>query len=155
MRAIRFDAFGDPSVFEAIEVASPVADKRTALVRVMAASINSSDVKNIAGAMKQTTLPRTPGRDYAGVVEAGPPNGSAEVWGTGGDTGLTREGTHAEMIVAPVESLRRKPDTLDFDQAASIGVNYLAALRPHESTSPRLGITDYRAGGRRRTSRPL
>jgi NADPH:quinone reductase len=38
----------------------------------MAASINPSDVKNVAGAMKQTTLPRVPGQDYAGVVEAGP-----------------------------------------------------------------------------------
>ena len=37
-----------------------------ALVRVMAASVNPSDVKNVAGAMKQTTLPRIPGRDFAG-----------------------------------------------------------------------------------------
>jgi NADPH:quinone reductase-like Zn-dependent oxidoreductase len=36
---------------------------------VTAASINPSDVKNVAGAMEGTTLPRTPGRDFAGVVE--------------------------------------------------------------------------------------
>ena len=73
MRAIRFKAFGDPSVLELAEVVAPATDKTTALVRVMAASINPSDVKNVAGAMKQTTLPSTPGRDFAGVVEAGPP----------------------------------------------------------------------------------
>jgi len=66
--AIRFRNFGDPSVLEVTEVATPAADEKTALVRVVAASINPSDVKNVAGAMKQTTLPRTPGRDYAGVV---------------------------------------------------------------------------------------
>jgi len=38
----------------------------------MAASVNPSDVKNIAGRMEQTTHPRVPGRDYAGVVIDGP-----------------------------------------------------------------------------------
>jgi NADPH2:quinone reductase len=128
MRAIRFKAFGDPSVLELADLAGPAPSESTALVRVMAASINPSDVKNVAGAMKQTTLPRIPGRDFAGVVEAGPAEWiGAEVWGTGGDTGFTRDGTHAEMIAVPVASLRRKPDTLSFDQAASVGVNYMAA----------------------------
>src|SRR5271169_3219358 len=128
MRAIRFKAFGDPSVLELAEVAAPSVGETAALVRVMAASINPSDVKNVAGAMKQTTLPRIPGRDFAGVVEVGPSEWiGAEVWGTGGDAGFTRDGTHAEMLAVPVASLRRKPETLSFDQAASVGVNYLAA----------------------------
>ena len=128
MRAIRFASFGDPSVLELVEVAAPTAGEGTALVRVIAASINPSDVKNVAGAMKQTTLPRIPGRDFAGVVEAGPAAWiGAEVWGTGGDTGFTRDGTHAELIAVPVTSLRRKPEVLSFDQAAAIGVNYMAA----------------------------
>ena len=126
--------FGDPSVLEVVEAAAPTADERTAVVRIMAASINPSDVKNVAGAMTQTTLPRIPGRDYAGVVEAGPAEWiGAEVWGTGGDTGFIRDGTHAEMIAVPVASLRRKPDTLSFDEAASVGVNYLAAWRGIEA----------------------
>ncbi|HEX2942647.1 MAG TPA: zinc-binding alcohol dehydrogenase family protein [Rhodopila sp.] len=128
MRAIRFEAFGNPSVLQQVNIAPPSADAGSALVRVMAASINPSDVKNVAGAMTQTTLPRIPGRDYAGIVEAGPSAWiGAEVWGTGGDTGFTRDGTHAELLAVPVESLRRKPATLSFDQAASVGVNYIAA----------------------------
>jgi NADPH2:quinone reductase len=128
MRAIRFRAFGAPSVLELAEMAEPDSDESTALVRVLAASINPSDVKNVAGAMKQTTLPRIPGRDFAGVVERGPVEWiGAEVWGTGGDVGFTRDGTHAEVIAAPVGSLRRKPDALSFDQAASVGVNFVAA----------------------------
>jgi NADPH2:quinone reductase len=128
MRAIRFEAFGDPSVLEMVEMAAPAVPGEAALVRVIAASINPSDVKNIAGAMKQTTLPRIPGRDFAGIVETGPVQWiGAEVWGTGGDTGFTRDGTHAELIAVPVTSLRRKPSSLSFDQAASVGVNYMAA----------------------------
>lgn len=128
MRAVRFEAFGDPSVLTVADMPAPDAEEGAALVRIMAASINPSDVKNVAGAMHQTTLPRTPGRDYAGVVEQGPADWlGAEVWGTGGDVGFTRDGTHAELIAAPVASLRRKPETLSFDQAASVGVNYMAA----------------------------
>jgi NADPH:quinone reductase len=128
MRAMRFEAFGDPSVLHLENVPAPAIGENAALVRVMSASINPSDVKNVAGAMRQTTLPRIPGRDYAGIVEAGPAEWvGAEVWGTGGDVGFTRDGTHAELISVPVASLRRKPERLSFDDAASIGVNYMAA----------------------------
>jgi NADPH:quinone reductase len=142
MRAIRFEAFGDPSVLKVAEVAPPATNEQTALVRVMAASINPSDVKNVAGAMKQTTLPRIPGRDFAGVVEAGPAEWiGAEVWGTGGDAGFTRDGTHAELIAVPVASLRRKPDTLSFDEAASVGVNFVAAWCGIEAAGLKAGET--------------
>src|ERR1700739_3674192 len=122
MRAIRFDAFGDPSVLKVVEMPAPAADESTALVRVMAASINPSDIKNVAGGMKQTTLPRIPGRDFSGVVEEGPAQWiGAEVWGTGGDAGSSRDGSHAELIAVPLPSLRRKPDALSFEQAAAGG----------------------------------
>jgi len=142
MRAVRFKAFGDPSVLQLTEVAIPAVAETMALVKVMAASINPSDVKNVAGAMTQTTLARIPGRDFAGIVEAGPPDWiGAAVWGTGGDTGFTRDGTHAEMIAVPVASLRRKPDTLSFDQAASVGVNYMAAWCGLEAAGLKAGET--------------
>jgi NADPH:quinone reductase-like Zn-dependent oxidoreductase len=142
MRAVRFEVFGDPSVLKVVEAPAPAVDEETALVRVIAASINPSDVKNVAGAMKQTTLPRIPGRDYAGLIEAGPADWiGAEVWGTGGDVGFTRDGTHAELIAVPAASLRRKPDNLSFDEAASVGVNYIAAWCGVEATSLKAGET--------------
>jgi NADPH:quinone reductase-like Zn-dependent oxidoreductase len=52
-----------------VEVATLVVDERTAVVRIVAASINPSDIKNIAGAMQRKALPRIPGRDYSCVVE--------------------------------------------------------------------------------------
>src|ERR1700761_8623315 len=128
MKAASFTRFGGPDVLTVADLPDPVPGPDEARIRVEAASINPSDVKNVAGAMSQTTLPRVPGRDFAGLVEVGPSEWiSAEVWGTGGDTGFTRDGTHAELIAAPVASLRRMPKTLSFDEAASIGVNYVAA----------------------------
>lgn len=129
MRAAQFTTFGALDRLAVVDVPLPPAiGDHEALVRVEASSINPSDVKNVGGAMSQTTLPRVPGRDYAGVVERGPLSWlGAEVWGTGGDVGFTRDGAHAEFIVVPVASLRRKPARLSFDQAASVGVNFLAA----------------------------
>lgn len=126
--ALRFDSFGGPEVLAMgrVPVASPAAGE--ALVRVRAASVNPSDVKNVAGRMKQTVPPRTPGRDFAGLVMAGPAEWlGAEVWGTGGDIGFTRDGSHAVWLRLPVAALSRKPANLSFAQAGAVGVNYVTA----------------------------
>lgn len=128
MRALEFRHFGDPSRLQLVDRPDPHAAGDTAVVRVEAASINPSDVKNVAGAMPQTSLPRIPGRDYSGVVIEGPIDWiGAAVWGTGGDTGFTRDGTHAELVAVPVASLARKPERLSHEQAASVGVTFLTA----------------------------
>src|ERR1700755_2999881 len=142
MNALQIRQFGTPETLELVTRAKPALGPGMALVRIEAASINPTYVKNVAGAMKQTTLPRIPGRDYAGVVEEGPVEWiGAEAWEKGGDTGFTRDGTHAELIAVPVASLRRKPDILSFDQAASVGVNYMAAWCGIEAAGLRAGET--------------
>jgi NADPH:quinone reductase-like Zn-dependent oxidoreductase len=128
MRAIEFRQFGDVTQLHLVERPDPHATDSTAVVRVEAASINPSDVKNVAGRMAQTTLPRIPGRDYSGVVAEGPAEWiGAAVWGTGGDVGFTRDGTHAEYIEVPRVSLVRKPGLLSHEAAASCGVTFLTA----------------------------
>ena len=57
MRALQFTRFGDPSVLQLIERTTPGAVSGTVVIQVKAASINPSDVKNVAGAMEATTLP--------------------------------------------------------------------------------------------------
>jgi NADPH:quinone reductase-like Zn-dependent oxidoreductase len=140
--ALRFDAFGGPEALRAVALAVPEPGPEEALVAVHAAAINPSDVKNLAGRMRQTVPPRTPGRDFAGVVVAGPPAWlGAEVWGTGGDIGFTRDGSHAAYLCLPVAALSRKPQNLSFEQAGAVGVNYIsawigldyAAIRPGET----------------------
>jgi NADPH2:quinone reductase len=145
MRALRFDVFGAPSVLHLADVADPVAGDGFAVVRVTAASINPSDVKNVAGVMEGTTLPRTPGRDFAGVVESGSPEWAGrEVFGTGGDLGFTVDGTHAERLLVPFSALTPKPARFSAAEAASVGVTAVvawlglieyAALQPGESVA--------------------
>ncbi len=78
--------------------------------------------------MENTTLPRTPGRDFAGVVVAGEPNLiGTEVWGTGGDIGFIRDGSHASHLVLPVVAIQPKPKNISMIQAATIGVRYITA----------------------------
>jgi NADPH:quinone reductase-like Zn-dependent oxidoreductase len=128
MQVIEFKEFGNPSQLHLAERPLPQADANNAVVRVEAASVNPSDVKNVAGRMSQTTLPRVPGRDYSGVVVDGPKDWiDKEVWGTGGDVGFTRDGSHAEYIQVPIASLVRKPETLSHEQAGSVGVTFVTA----------------------------
>jgi NADPH2:quinone reductase len=130
MQVIQFKQFGDPSQLELVERPRLKADGENAIVRVEAASVNPSDVKNLAGRMPQTTLPRVPGRDYSGVVVDGPDDWlGQEVWGTGGDVGFTRDGTHAEYIAVPRSSLVRKPAKLSHEEAGSAGVTFITAWR--------------------------
>ncbi|HVE06318.1 MAG TPA: zinc-binding alcohol dehydrogenase family protein [Paraburkholderia sp.] len=128
MKAVQFKSFGEPGVLEYVELATPSADADHAVVRIEAASVNPSDVKNVAGHFAHTVPPRVPGRDFSGVVTDGPSQWiGAEVWGTGGDIGFTRDGTHAQFIRVPLASLARKPANLSHEQAASIGVNFVVA----------------------------
>jgi NADPH2:quinone reductase len=128
MKALRFNSFGDVSVLRVEELPTPAPGPDEVLVQVHASSINPSDVKNVQGKMKQITLPRTPGQDFAGVVVAGDKRLiGQEVWGTGGDVGFTRDGSHAEFIVIPRRGARPKPKSLSMIEAASVGRNYVTA----------------------------
>jgi NADPH:quinone reductase-like Zn-dependent oxidoreductase len=100
-----------------------------ALVRVAAAGVNPSDVKAAIGLMAQAVFPRTPGRDYAGTVAAGPAEWvGREVWGSGGDIGITRDGSHGGWLRLPVAALREKPARLTMDEAGSVGVPFVTAV---------------------------
>lgn len=48
MRALSFDRFGDPCVLQVADIADPITDNGDAVIAVKAASVNPSDVKNVA-----------------------------------------------------------------------------------------------------------
>jgi NADPH:quinone reductase len=127
MKALRFAEFGPPSVLRIEEVAIPQPAEGEALIRVKAAAINPSDVGNVAGRFKATTLPRTPGRDFAGIVVKGKQHEGEEVWGSSSSLGIVQDGSHAEYVVAPIEALSIKPKSLSMAQAAAIGVPFITA----------------------------
>src|SRR5271156_1262010 len=123
MKALRFSHYGPPSVLSLRDCEIPKPGPGESLVRVEAAAINPSDVKNVAGAFK-APLPRTPGRDYAGLVVAGEGKGR-EVWGSGPAFGAERDGSHAQLVLLRSEWLADKPAQLTMEQASAIGVPFL------------------------------
>ncbi len=109
MKAIRIIKFGSAADLRLEEVQLPNPGPNDVLVRIAAASINPSDLKNVQGFMHQTALPLTPGRDFAGTVTAGKADLiGMQVWGTGGDLGFTRDGTHAEYVLLPAGAVVKR-----------------------------------------------
>ena len=137
MKALRFAKTGDLAHLSLAEMPRPAAAAGEVLVSIKSAGLNKSDVSNVMGGHPYTTLPRTPGRDFAGVVERGPQAlvGRA-VWGTGNEIGFTRDGSHAEFIVLPADAVALKPQRLAFEEAASCGVPYITAWHALEAIVP-------------------
>src|ERR1700733_8759921 len=115
---------------------APVIEKRVltrgpndAIVEIKAAGVNPSDVKATTGLMPYAIFPRTPGRDFAGVVVDGPPEWiGREVFGSSGDLGIRRDGTHATHLVVETAALVEKPASISMEEAAGIGVPFVTAI---------------------------
>ena len=129
---------------------APVVEKRTlsraaneVLIEVKAAAVNPSDVKAATGLMAYAVFPRTSGRDYAGVVIDGPPGTvGREVFGSSGDLGIRRDGTHATHLAVEAEATVEKPKGLSWEEAAGIGVPFVTAAEGfRRSGMPRPGET--------------
>ena len=123
---------------KASDVASlaPVLQRRTlsradheVLIEVRAAAVNPSDVKAATGLMSYAVFPRTPGRDYAGVVIDGPPDTiGREVFGSSGDLGIRRDGTHATHLAVEADAVVMKPAGMSWEEAAGLGVPFVTAM---------------------------
>jgi NADPH2:quinone reductase len=109
----------------------------SAVVEIRSAGVNPSDVKAVLGAMPHAVWPRTPGRDYAGVVVEGPRHlVGKEVWGSGGELGIRRDGTHARYLVLPAVNLREKPATVSLVEAGAVGVPFITAYEGLREAGP-------------------
>ncbi|HEV7881363.1 zinc-binding alcohol dehydrogenase family protein, partial [Bradyrhizobium sp.] len=123
---------------KAAEVAAlaPAIEKRTltrgpndVVLEIKAAGVNPSDVKAATGLMPYAVFPRTPGRDFAGVVIDGLPEWvGREVFGSSGHLGIRRDGTHATHLVVEAAALVDKPAAISMEEAAGIGVPFVTAI---------------------------
>lgn len=130
MRALRLTASnGSTPCLTLTTLPKPTLPPNTVLVKIQAAGINPSDVLNANGVFHHQEFPRVPGRDYAGIVEAGPAEFvGQEVYGDSGNSlGFSIDGTHAEYCVIPSASITIKPSSLSFAQAATISVPFTTA----------------------------
>ena len=135
MKAIEFKESGKLSNLKFTDLDKPKPKEGEVLIKVMAAGLNKSDTTNVLGLFPYTTLPRVPGRDYAGVIEEGPEELlGLEVFGTGKEIGFTQNGSHAQYLCLPKNCFSLKPDNLSFEQAASCGVPFITAYFAIENT---------------------
>lgn len=131
-RAVRLNAkYADaasiaPVVTAQVPLARSVGD---VVVEIHAAGVNPSDVKAATGLMPYAVFPRTPGRDFAGVVVDGPEEwlGKA-VFGSSGDLGIRRDGTHATHLAIEPAAIIIKPEGVSMREAAGLGVPFVTAI---------------------------
>jgi NADPH:quinone reductase-like Zn-dependent oxidoreductase len=128
VRVLEKAASVDALKVDIVEVPVPTAATGEVVVQIKSAGINPSDAKAMLGMMPHAVWPRTPGRDYAGVVVDGPAALiGQEVWGSGGDLGIRRDGSHANYLVLPESAVRCKPDKLSLLEAGALGVPFVTA----------------------------
>lgn len=130
-RCVRLNAKAENSPAIAPEVERHALTRRgnDLLIEIRAAAVNPSDVKAATGLMPYAVFPRTPGRDYAGVVIDGPSGMiGRDVFGSSGDLGIRRDGTHASHLVVETDAVVEKPKALSWEEAAGIGVPFVTAM---------------------------
>ncbi len=128
MKALVVSALGpDFSGCAVQDVSMPEPRAGEARVQVVAASVNFPDLLMTRGEYQfKPPLPFTPGLDFAGVIDA---------VGEGVDptkigepvVGGSKTGGFGQFVSVPAASLRRKPDSLSFAQAAAYPAAYLTA----------------------------
>jgi NADPH:quinone reductase len=121
-------ANADALALDLVEINCPEANGGC-VVEVAFAAINPSDVKACLGMMPSAVFPRSPGRDFSGHVVSGPANMlGVEVWGTGGDVGISRDGSHARYLWLEKGAVIPKPERLSLSDAAGVGVPFVTAM---------------------------
>ncbi|AHK47375.1 Qor; quinone oxidoreductase (plasmid) [Ensifer adhaerens OV14] len=118
----------DNLTIDLIDVEIPQPGPGQVLVEIVAAGVNPSDVKASLGHMPHAIWPRIPGRDFGGIVHEGPSSMiGLEIWGGGGELGITQDGSHAKWMVLDQKAVRAKPANFTMEEAGSIGVPFITA----------------------------
>src|SRR5882724_11281286 len=134
MKAIAYHNYGSPDVLQCEEIEKPTPGDHEVLIKVRAASVNPFDrhyrgrpylirIKTGLSKPKDTRL----GRDVAGQVEAVGRN--VTQFKPGDKIFGTCSGAFAEYACASESALVIKPDSVTWEQAASVPIAGLTALQ--------------------------
>ncbi len=130
MKAIIVHEFGSPEVMNVEEVATPDATDTEVLVRVKAIGVNPVETYIRSGNYPSLpSLPYTPGKDSAGIVEA---LGNSVTKFKVGDSVYTADsltGTYAEFTLCEEKDLGVLPENVGFEQGACIWTPYATSYR--------------------------
>lgn len=138
MKAAIYTQYGAPGVIQIADVEKPVPKDDEVLIKVHAASVNPLDWRLMRGAPRifrmlfrlrapTVTQPGRPGRDVAGQIEAIGRN--VTQFKPGDPVFGVCSGAFAEYACASESKLARKPESVTFEQAASVPVAALTALQ--------------------------
>lgn len=139
MKAIVYEKYGGPEVFELREVQKPVPDHGQVLVKIHASSLNVLDWHLMRGKplfmrlVKGLFRPKSQiiGADVSGTVEATGLGVTEFAVGDAvfGDATLTGYGGFAEYIALPESSLVKKPENISHEEAGAVSIAALTALQ--------------------------
>jgi NADPH2:quinone reductase len=118
----------DPSAAEGIalrEVADPSPGPSEALVEIRATSLNRGEVRNL----HRRPEGEVHGWDLAGVVREPAPDGRGPQRGARVVGLLGGGGAWAELAAVPIDRLGELPDEVSFEDAATLPVAGLTAVR--------------------------
>lgn len=128
MRALRFEAFGNPrEVLSLVEVPTPEPGPGEVRLRMLLRPINPSDLLQVKGVYgRKPALPATAGLEGLGLVEA--LGEGVEGWALGQRVvPLGAQGTWSEFLVTGADTLVALPGALADEAAAQVIVNPLTA----------------------------
>lgn len=123
MKAIQITSLDGPSALELRDIPSPTPGPDQVLIRVRAAGVAFPEVLQSRGQYQmKPDLPFTPGAEIAGEVISAPDGSGLAA----GDrvAALCFLGGFAEEAVAPVAETFKLPDSISFEQGASLIFNY-------------------------------
>lgn len=136
LKAVGLTEFGDPDVFEILDLPDPVAGPGQLLLRVYAAAVNPTDALIRSGTHvkmfgRTAPPPYVPGMDAAGVVMAIGENVETDL--KVGDHVMAfiapngSYGAYSEMLAVPANSVVKAPSGLSHVEASTILMNAMTA----------------------------
>lgn len=154
MKAITYNAYGNPDVLEFGDQPMPKVGPGMVLVKVKAAAVNPVDWKIMAGgldAVMDLEFPAIPGWDVAGVVESVgidarqfQPGDEVIAYGR---KDYVHGGSFAEYIALPERLLARKPASLGWNESAGLPLAGLTAYQVLNRLGLKAGETVLIHGG--------
>lgn len=122
---------GKPGNVDLRELPDPTPQHNEVLVRVRAISLNRGETRRLADMRDGERV----GWDLAGVVERTAADGSGPAEGSR-IVGFMRTNAWAELVAVPTNMLAPLPDDVTFEQAATLPVAGLTALRALDIIGP-------------------
>lgn len=142
MKAVQIGSFGGPETLQLQDVNRPRPKDDEVLIQVRAASVNPVDYKIRAGKyppVKEASLPKVLGRDVSGVIVS---RGAAVATFLDGDEVMAMldrgQGGYAEYVALSADLCVRKPESLDYAEAAAVP---LAAITAWQGLFDHGGLT--------------